>query len=169
MTTGRINQVVTKPTQTLIPSRYSSLVGRLNRIHQMDTINSIPKGIKYPMPSLQLWLRHKSNASRSRSCYASKFSPAKAEDWELHERHRVATNHSKPLFHSKQPYSLSNLQPSFPIPYRIPEDRKAWANAKSPKPALRLNWVEWRHKTEALARWAAQKRKEANPLSTGLI
>ena len=117
----------------------------------MDTINSTPKGIKYPMPSLQLWLRHESNASHSKSCYALKFSPAKAEDWELHEYHRVATNHPKPLFHSKQPYSLSNSQPRFPIPYRIPKDRKARANAKSPKPALRLHWVEWRHKTEALA------------------
>ena len=63
----------------------------------------------------------------------------KAEDWELHEYHRVATNHPKPLFHSKQPYSLSNSQPRFPIPYRIPKDRKARANAKSPKPALRLH------------------------------
>ena len=66
MTTGRINQVITKPTQPPKQLNSERLAGRLNRIHQMDTFNSHSLECKYPMPSLHLWLRHKSNANPSK-------------------------------------------------------------------------------------------------------
>ena len=65
MTTGRINQVVTKPTRPSAPRRHRRSAGRLNRIHKWTLSTRAPEGVKFPMPSLHLRLRSKSDASHS--------------------------------------------------------------------------------------------------------
>ena len=95
--------------------------------------------------------------------YASKLSPAKAECWESHAKHKTATKHPKPLLFSKQPYSLSISQPSFPIPRWTLMGRKGWVDANSPRIALRLNWAEWESKAQAFTQQSEGWTEKSEP------
>jgi hypothetical protein len=161
MTTGRINQVVTKPTQPSAPQRHWRLAGRWNRIHQMDKFNSNSRGNWVSNAKLtnvtkkQIWrkLLQKNNC-------ASKPAPAKAECWDS-RRIRPSTRNLC-LFPSNRTQWVAYNQGS-PFLADAPKDRKGWADTSNPRFALRLKWEEWEVKAQAFTQQLTQRAGSANP------
>jgi len=134
MTTGRINQVVTKPTQPLAPRRRQRKAGRLNRIHRMDTFHSNPKkGVEFPMPSLQLWLRIKSNASCSQVAAVRQNQIPPRQSVGIPIKNRSTTKHPKPdLFPSNPTQWVAHNQ----VPNSSQTPRRTascWADTSKPQ------------------------------------
>ena len=163
MTTGRINQVITKPTQPPKQLNSERLAGRLNRIHQMDTFNSHSLECKYPMPSLHLWLRHKSNANPSKKELCIKTQSRQGRVLGVPCKTQNCDQAPETFIISKQPYSKSISQPSFPIPRWTLMGRKGWADANNPRIALRLNWAEWESKAQAFTQQSEGRTENIGP------
>ena len=92
-----------------------------------------PYRIKFQMPSLQLWLRSKSDANYWLKAVVPQTSPHQGRVLGFPSKDRNATKHSKPFFVLKQPYSMSSTQPRITIPYRHPKGPQGLANIRKPQ------------------------------------
>ena len=133
MTTGRINQVVTKPTRPSAPSRLWWSAGRLNRIHQMDTFNSTSQRENQVSNAKLTTVTEKQvrRKSLARSNCASGQFPPRQSAGILKERMRPNTRNLC-SFQSNPTHWVAHNQRS-PILADAPKDRKARADTSKPQ------------------------------------
>ena len=148
MTTGRINQVITKPTQAFSTTEDTRrLAGRCSRVQCKDTVDFKPKRTS----SLQCqayWCDGDTNLTQacSKNSCAPKLDPTKEEPWESFQRKTSAKTRNLCSFPSIC-YSESNSQhDQFPS-LQTTKSRKAQKQQRemsdrNQHDTLRLHWVE---------------------------
>ena len=138
MTTGRINQVITKPTQT---SAQEYLMNGWQAKQNPTTGHfQFQQQLKPQMPSSRVWLRNGSEASYSKKQLCSKLILTKAEYQDSSEvNQRNATEYSKPLLVPIKCYSLSSSQPRIPNSHWHPEGPRDSSKCQNSSFAFQLN------------------------------
>ena len=131
----------------------------------MDTFNSNSReGDEYPMPSLQVWLRNKSDASYSEEAAVRQnpLPPRQSVGIPMEETIGIRpSTRNLCLFPSNRTHWVAYNQVS-PFLADAPKDRKGWANTSDPRFALRLNWVEWEVKAKAFTQQLTQESWKTN-------
>ena len=171
MTTGRINQVVTKPTRPCRTAsqklrRWRCKVGWQVKQNPLSWTLSIqiPEGNEFSMPSLQLWLRNGLDArcSIEATVRLNPFPPRQSVGIPTGSTVgiRPSTRNLR-LFPSNCTHWVTHNQVSLPLA-DAPRGRKGWTDtSRGPSFARRPNWTEWEVKAQVSVQ--AGERKDQGP------